>query len=422
MRGLARLSLAGLLAAACATPTTSPIASRPATPPTAMGPAADEPGVLVRAAAEEQAIAAAVDMHDDPLVSEYLAGVADRLLLPEERASGARELTIAVVRDPTINAFVLPTGRIYVHTGLLSRLENEAQLAAVLARALALLSRADAVPRAAGAAEIDAVIARIAPSIGAALPAATAAMGEDAGAARLSPMAGVILGKRLGLSYVAAMTGSGREAETQADAGAVRRLAEAAYDVTEAPRAFERLRREARAGGALETFFLGGDAALAERIDVLQRLAGGTSAVAATAADGGDYQVRAAAVVRENASLEMRAGRFKAAQEQLDRVLAVAPGDALAHLYSGDLYRLRSQRARSVADRDELARAAVTSYERCASLDPSLGVVFRQIGLLYYQQRQVGRAREAFARYVEQDPDAPDAARVREYLAPPRVP
>ena len=41
----------------------------------------------------------------------------------------------------------------------------------------------------------------------------------------------------------------------------------------------------------------------------------------------------------------------------------------------------------------------------------------RQLGLLYYQQGQLERAREAFTRYVEENPDAPDALRVSEYLA-----
>ena len=36
------------------------------------------------------------------------------------------------MRDPTLNAFSLPNGRIYVHTGLLACLESEAQLAMIL--------------------------------------------------------------------------------------------------------------------------------------------------------------------------------------------------------------------------------------------------------------------------------------------------
>jgi tetratricopeptide (TPR) repeat protein len=124
-----------------------------------------------------------------------------------------------------------------------------------------------------------------------------------------------------------------------------------------------------------------------------------------------------AAVARENARLELGIGRFREAQEQLDRALAVRPEDARAHLYVGDLHRLRAQRARGAAERDELARRALAAYERCAGLDPDIVDVARQVGLLYYQQGRVEQAREAFARYLGRSPDAPDAPRVREYLA-----
>ncbi len=38
-----------------------------------------------------------------------------------------------LIRDPSANAFALPDGQIYVHTGLIARLENEAELASLLA-------------------------------------------------------------------------------------------------------------------------------------------------------------------------------------------------------------------------------------------------------------------------------------------------
>ena len=41
-----------------------------------------------------------------------------------------------VIRDPSPNAFALPNGLIYVHTGMLARLEDESQLAALLAHEL----------------------------------------------------------------------------------------------------------------------------------------------------------------------------------------------------------------------------------------------------------------------------------------------
>ncbi|HYE92868.1 MAG TPA: tetratricopeptide repeat protein, partial [Terriglobales bacterium] len=321
-----------------------------------------------------------------------------------------------VLRDPTINAFALPDGRVYVHTGLLSRLANEAQLATVLARELTHARRRHGLLARASEADVAAAITALAPAL-----TAAAMDDSDEGTGRpLSPVASVILGGRLTHAYTAAFTGHGRELERAADAGALERLVRAAWDPKEAPRAFERLRREARVGGAAERFHLGNDAALADRVESAQRLVTAVYAVAAalpdTIRETPDFEPVLAPMVRENARLELRAGRFRAAQAQLDRVLAHTPGDGRAHLYYGDLHRARAQRARSVADRDELARRALAAYERAVALDPSLGEVSRQVGLLYYQQGRVDRAREAFEQYITRNPDAADAARVREYV------
>lgn len=47
------------------------------------------------------------------------------------------EYRIAVVRDDTVNAFALPAGYIFVHTGLLSYIKSDGELAGVLAHELA---------------------------------------------------------------------------------------------------------------------------------------------------------------------------------------------------------------------------------------------------------------------------------------------
>src|SRR5438034_4244955 len=87
-----------------------------------------------------------------------------------------------------------------------------------------------------------------------------------------------------------------------------------------------------------------------------------------------------------------------------------------SHLYDGELHRLQSQRAKSVAERDTETRMARESYEQSAALDPAYPDPFRQLGLLYYQQKEPAQARAAFERYLALKPDAADAKRVREYL------
>jgi tetratricopeptide (TPR) repeat protein len=121
-------------------------------------------------------------------------------------------------------------------------------------------------------------------------------------------------------------------------------------------------------------------------------------------------------VVRDNAYEDIRAGRFTLAQRQLDRVLAVTPQDPLAYVYYGDLHRLQAQRTRDVAEKAQAAVRALAAYERAAALDPTLAEPYRQLGFLYYEQKQTARAREAFAKYLALKPDAADARRIKEYL------
>ena len=386
------LALAALLTAGCATTLSAPVA-----PPLTLD-------------AQEETLRGRVGVVDDPAVAALLTRVTSALLTAED---GPAPVELVVLRDPTLAAFALPSGRIYLHTGVLARLENEAQLATVLARALALRARRAALDAAPSAdAMQDTLLA---------MPAAVATTlaAPEPAIAVLSPTAAAVLGHRLDAVHTVAVLGYGRDVEAEADAGALRRLAHAGYDPSEAARTFERFRREARAGGAIERFVLGRDAVLAARVQSLAQL---LATRGASAEPGGtevapDFAPAMAVVARENARLELGVGRFRAAQDQLDRAIVAAPDDARTHLALGDLYRLRGQRARGAAERDELARHALHAYERAARLDPGLRDVARQIGLLYYQQGQLARAREAFARYLASHPDAPDAPRVREYLA-----
>jgi predicted Zn-dependent protease len=362
----------------------------------------------------ELAALARVSMYQDARLSAYLAGIVDRLATTPERETAAPAITVVVLEDPTIAVFTMPNAAIYVHSGLLAALSNEAELSAVLAREVTHVRRglgagvpADTTDR------ISAAITAIAPTIAAAL-----ARGDDA--RMLSPVAAVILGARLPHAYTAAMAGRGVEPERDADAGALERLVHAGYDPAEAPRAFDRLRRAAAEGGAAERFFVASEASAADRVATLTRLLTGMPSARAVSppsvGERAEFDAAIIPLVRENARLEMRAGRFHAARAQLDRAIAADPADARARLYEGDFHRLRAQRARSMADRDELARMAFASYAECEALDPALAEVSRQIGLLYYQQGRHEQARAAFERYVARQPDAPDAARVAEYV------
>src|SRR5256886_11161469 len=73
-----------------------------------------------------------MQMVKDPFLNDYVNRVGRKLAnTPEARASGF-PFTFEVVADPSINAFALPGGPMFINTGLLRAVDNEAQLAGVM--------------------------------------------------------------------------------------------------------------------------------------------------------------------------------------------------------------------------------------------------------------------------------------------------
>jgi predicted Zn-dependent protease len=376
----------------------------------------------VKAEKEEKTLLERSKTYDDPLLDDYLARVGDKLVPAEVREAGGPAFQFGVMRDPTLNAFAMPNGRVYVHTGLLSRLDNEAQLATILGHEMTHVTHRHALSfqRDARNKQVAYTVIGVVASIGVAAAAGSrAGAGDYIGAAVLSQTAGAILGVGLQLAAIAAINGYGRDLERDADAGGMEALVRAGYDPKEAPKVFALLQQQSKDRGSLEAFFFGSHPKLQERIETTEELLRTRYAVAAaspdTVKDTDEFRLRMRPIVRENALLDIRAGRFDLAQQQLDRVLEVTPKDALAHLYYGDLYRLQAQRAPAAA-KDEKSRLALARYETAANLDPTLPDSYRQLGLLYYQLKDLEKARASFEKYLTLRPDAPDARRIKEYV------
>lgn len=70
-------------------------------------------------------------VYDDPELQAYVNRVGQRLVANSDEPG--MSFTFTVIDSPDINAFALPGGFIYINRGLLAYLENEAELAGVLA-------------------------------------------------------------------------------------------------------------------------------------------------------------------------------------------------------------------------------------------------------------------------------------------------
>ena len=113
---------------ACASTRVEPIKG------TGFAPEEDERALWGKARKLDDELAKSRHLLPDVELEAYLDDVVARLLAVS--GSSAPPPRVRVMLDPYANAFALPNGSIYLHTGLLSPMENEAQLAPVLGHEL----------------------------------------------------------------------------------------------------------------------------------------------------------------------------------------------------------------------------------------------------------------------------------------------
>lgn len=157
-------------------------------------------------------------------ITEYVNRIGNRLV--EKGELERYPFFFKVVQEDSINAFALPGGPMYVHTGLLGAVENEAQLAGVLAHELSHVVLRHGTNQASKAQFVQ---------LGALL--AGAALGSGTLTAQLAQ-----LGIGLGMNSV--LLKYSRNAESDADLLGAYTMAKAGYNPLEMARFFERLEAE----------------------------------------------------------------------------------------------------------------------------------------------------------------------------------
>jgi predicted Zn-dependent protease len=201
-----------------------------------------EIGRQVSASAEED-----LDIVDDPALQTYVSELGRRLA--SDARTGPYPYTFKLIRDPSINAFALPGGPIYIHSGLIEAAANEAQLAGVIAHEISHVVMRHGTTQATRASLVQ-------------IPAllASGALGDSSTGAQLGQ-----LGLSVGLSSV--LLSYSRNAEREADALGARLMSEAGYDPVEMAAFFETLQAS---GGARGPEFLSSHPSPGNRIDAVR--------------------------------------------------------------------------------------------------------------------------------------------------------
>ncbi len=328
----------------------------------------------------ERELEASGALFGDPELDAYLQSVVDQLY-PEEPG----RLRIRAYKDPEFNAFAVPTGNLYVNTGALLRMRNEAELAALLGHEGAHVVR-DHSYREVRSSKAMGVVGTI---VSAGL---LVGIGIDPGIGAIA-------------SY-SSMAGFSREYERESDEMGFARATAAGYDPGAGAAIFDRMAREMEARKVKQgPYFFASHPRLQERAQNFRELA-------ANAPPG---ELR-----RDEYLAATQAARMAALETILARrngrelAFVLAEGDLademppLGHFALGEGFRLRSDPG------DE--ELAAEQYRKSIESFPEFAPAWGALGRYYARTGDKALAIEYLERYLALDPDAREAPFARQAL------
>ncbi len=387
----------------------------------AFEPEKDEKRLWIEAQSEEQKFLEKAILYDDPLLEDYLNGITGKLAPEGLAAQDEIAVRVRILKDPTLNAFAYPHGSLYVHTGLLARLENEDQIAGVLAHEMTHVENRHMLRhrRSAQNKQIGFMLVAIAASVWAASEAGhEAEEGNWGKAARISVLADLLLGIGLQLAFIAAVNGYGRDLEREADEGAFDKMSRSGYNPAQMERVYELLMEDHGDGSKMEVFFFGSHPQLQERIENTNGYLEAHPEIQAAgqepAVDPAEFHRRVRSVLKDDALLNIEAGRFGLAEHELERAIEIVLEDPVAHYLLGTLYIKKANAKKEEAA--ELRQKALGYFEESARLDPSYPDPHKELGLAAYREGDYLKACKEFQLYTELAPTAPDVGRFKDYL------
>ena len=392
---------------------------------------------------EEDLVKAATELEDrflergyrfqDPGVEEWLGGIGRRLV-PEVKDPYIN-YRFYILQDPTPNAFGLPDGQIYVTTGMLAVLENEAQLAGLLAHEMIHVAGHHGIV-AHRSVRKKAIIATVINSLG-----AFDVLGD------LGDLAVNLSNQFLLFS----LRGYQRNLEDEADRGALRQLREAGYDMWQMPRAFEILRRNPEGEIPVTTTKWNSRLELQSRTHTMNARLSHLLEEADVVVGREDYQLITLPIALMTVSGHIRKNCPRTAVDLARRLVQEVPANPEAWLALGDALQALGPRA-EVPDQQALAgraqsnarkrvkqtrdernqellktpqgkvnfernmNAALASYGRALDLNGRLPEVYLGLGHIYQKLKRPRESARAFMTFLKLRPDSSDRILVLDEL------
>ncbi len=369
----------------------------------------DEKGLWQDCAKLESEIASSNRLVVGSALHDYTYGILQRLLGPQ-----AANLRVYVLHDASFNASMAPNGMTIVHTGLLVRLRDEAQYAAVLGHESGHYLRRHSVAQWRNNINKTGAMAMIG-----AVANAGAGVAVLSGASANSVNSWINTANGINAGLAASMLSFSRDQEEEADGFGVRVMAEAGYPPAAAAAVWQQVIEERKASAAARgKHYHSHDAFLSDHPPDEKRMLD----LASSARDfptpppsfgqfdaGRGRWLAAIGPFRAQLLEEQVSLNDPGASLYLVNALAFDGWDGTLRFCEGEIYRLR--------DGPGDASLAATSYAAAVADPAAPHAAWRAhgYGLIKSGRRDEGRA--ALSRYLELDPGASDALMIRFSLA-----
>jgi beta-barrel assembly-enhancing protease len=372
---------------------------------------------------------------EDEVANAYLYRIG-RSLIPKGLEIENVTWRFRALRDPQPNAFALPNGSIYVTTGLLALVDNESQLAAIIAHELTHVMRRHTYMQNRSnrkkflTMNVIAIVGSVTPGmVGAAISLASA----------IAPFI-----------VMSMISGYSRDLEREADHRAVDIMISAEYPPEEAIKVMRLLSNDIE--GEQIKLFYNDHPELQERIKYLTSYLGSRADRVTPQMElnreKAAYFRKMGPVMRHNVQLAINAGRFRSALYFAQRLVEARPDSSenvflLAEAYrtlgprspeltareltnsaKKDAAKKREKRTVEEEERDLLAtpggqanwkthqQKAEELYLRALSLNEPAPVAHRGLGMLYEKLGRTAEAVTHYEKYVELAPTAFDRERI----------
>lgn len=333
-------------------------------------------------------------IYEDAELQEYVQGVLHRVLGNNLTPYLPLKPRVSFVDSTVTQAFALGHGDIFLHSGILGRIRNEAQLALLLGHEITHSTHRHVYQRS-----------------------------EDRYARRgtlsylsvLSALGGGNIHKMVsGVGSViteAAIAGFSRDNERESDQVGLILIAQAGYDPREGAKLWQQMLDATDRKDRNRHFMYASHPKMKDRVKTSGRLVERMPPeLIEQATDvGRDRYVAAAGhMILEEARTHITRGKFDLAERTLLFLRDAMPDNAEPLSVLGDLCRARAKSGD--------AERAVNAYEQSIELDSGIASAHLGLGFTFVKTGQKVKALDHLRRFLELDPDAVNADYVRDFI------